>query len=85
MLKSQYQVDPIEERRSATQTAAKVDVGVILHQMLGQQDAAAYLHTSHVPDAVAARVLSHADDCRRQDPRARTGPPTTPAPHALSI
>ncbi len=84
MLNKLYLMDPTPERRIASQTAARVDVGVALNQMLGRQDASAYLQTAHVPDAVAARVLSHAEDCRRQDPRARPGPATLP-PRSLFI
>lgn len=53
------------ERRQCRLTESKVNVAIILLDMLGRDDAARYLAAARVPNAVAVRVVGYPDRCRK--------------------
>jgi hypothetical protein len=73
MLKSLYLIEPIQERRSSSLIAAKVDVALILYRMLGEQDADDYLQNARVPAHVWARIIAQPEACRQQSSIAQAG------------
>lgn len=52
------------ERRRCRLTESKVDVALVLLDMLGGDDAAKYLASARVPREVAARVITYPKQCR---------------------
>jgi len=63
-------------RRSNVLNAQKVNVGIVFNNMLGCEEAVLYMSKNGIPDAVAARVLDHARQRRKNDvrPLAPTAP-----------
>lgn len=61
-------IDPPEQvGRPDSLTAQRIQVGLVLHQMLGEQAAAAYLARQSVDAKVAQRVLSDGGRRRASD------------------
>jgi len=48
----------VESRRVDRLTAGRVDVAIVFRDMLGAEDAAAYMAANAIPRHVAERVLS---------------------------
>lgn len=66
------------ERRRCSLTESKVNVALILRDMLGSEDARIYLSNASVPAHVAARVISHPERCREHAARQSGAAPEAP-------
>jgi hypothetical protein len=67
----------MQEFRKDTLTAQKVGIGLIFKEMLGTNDARAYLNAENVPEPVIERVLAGSI---RQDNGSEGGAPAGPLP-----
>lgn len=64
-------------RRRNVLAAQKVNVGIVFNNMLSAEEAVHYMARNGIPEAVALRVLDHAQHRRKDDvrPRPASQPP----------
>lgn len=67
----------MQEVRKDQLTAQKVDIGMVFRQMLGNDDAQAYLRAENIPEPVIERVLA-GQTLRTDDPGADAARPVIP-------
>ena len=74
----------MQETRKDELTAQKVHIGMIFRQMLGPDDARAYLHAENVPEPVIERVVA-GETIRLDQEVAQPAPVAAPLPDLNNI
>jgi hypothetical protein len=74
----------MQETRKDELTAQKVHIGMIFRQMLGPDDARAYLHAENVPEPVIERVVA-GETIRLDQEVSPPAPVTAPLPDLNNI